>query len=361
MVRFVEKPSDVPTWVIKKHNFGRFIPNLFLDMLEIKEKVKPGAPLVPDSTYQGNAFTEEEPEPPLPEGGPAPEVEDTHKITLVVEDELESHTHDNGTRSDEEEDDYNNDEIEILNRFGDNSEEHHHEEEESHKYVTHESEEVMSAPEPIYIPPPTQSKVREEDDQEDVYAREVVEKRMLLEYFKENKIDYEETDSLRILREIKKAKEKNESRKGALTLNRALLGVLMWGSSEGLEWWDDSLKGFLQYQMKLMHLYDGVLEEFDDVEIAQMIMDLPPFAKLTLGVAGSSALFVGMKKFGIEDKLRTSKFMETIIPGYGKAIDSVTKASEEVKRENGEPLSQKPTRRKRRGPSLKPDEIRKMM
>ena len=159
MVRFVEKQSDVPTWVIKKHNFGKFIPNLFLDMLEIKEKVKPGAPLVPDSTYQGNAFTEEEPEAPLPEGGPKPEVEDTHKITLVVEDELESHTHDNGTRSDEEED-YNNDEIEILNRFGDNSEEHH--EEESHRYVQ-ESEEVMSAPdpEPVYIPPPpTQTKTQ---------------------------------------------------------------------------------------------------------------------------------------------------------------------------------------------------------
>lgn len=363
MVRFVEKQINEPTWVIKKPDFGKFIPNLHLEMLEIKSKVKPNAPLIPDSTYQGNAFTEPEPEVPLPDGGAMPDKVEP-KITFVVEDELESHSHvhgkhDDGTHSSDD-NDFTQDDLDIMDRFGATPEHKHEEEDEPEAYVIQEDDDVP-AHEHTYEEPQEESPV--EEDEEDRYAREIVEKRNLLKFMNKHNIAFEETDSLKILRELKNSYEEDElkekKKEQSLGVNKFLLGCCMWGASEGMERYDEELKGFLQYQMKLMPMYDGVLEEFDEIEIAELIMDLPPVAKLGLLTVCSSGAFVAMKKFGWEEKLRNSRFLETVVPGYGKFIDQTTKASEEVKRENGEPESKR--RRPRRGPSLSKDEIKKML
>lgn len=357
MVRFIEKSTDEPTWVIKKPNFGRFLPHLYLDMLEIKHKLKPNAPIIPDSTYQGDAFTAEEEELPPPAGGPQPEHEED-PVDLVVEEELESrsHVHDSGgTRSDEDGgQEYTAEELDVLDRFAETPPQRMTEPDASSEPQVH--------PTPRYIPVEEPHIQEHEDDsvedEEDRYARELVEKRRLMKYLNENNIEFSLTDSLRILRALKEDHESEQKKKGTLTVNRMLLGVLMWGGSEGMEWFDPTLQGYLDYQMKLMPMYEGVLEEFDEMEISDMIMDLPPSAKLAGGIAVSSALFVAMKKYNIEDKLKKSKFLETIIPGYGKAIDSMAQASREVKEDKGS--KPEAPRRKRRGPSIPADDIKKM-
>jgi len=354
MVRFVEKKTDEPTWVIKKGNFGRFIPNLHLDMLEIKQKLKPNAPIIPDSTYQGDAFTPEEPELPPPAGGPQPEVEE-ESAKLVVEDELESRSYvevSGGTRSDDEErPEYTAKEMEVLDRFAETPPQRMASPEAS-------SVEHIAHSEPRYIPTEEPMHVEESvEDEEDRYARELVEKRRLVEFLKEKDIEFSPDDSLRILRALKEDHEEQQRKKGALTVNRMVLGCMMWGCSEGMEWFDPTLQGYLDYQMKLMPMYEGVLEEFDDLEISDMIMDLPASAKLAGGIAVSSALFVAMKKYNIENKLRQSKFLETIIPGYGKAVDRMTQASRETK-QGSEPAAD--SRRRRRGPSVKAQDIKRM-
>lgn len=361
MVRFIEKTTDEPTWVVKKANFGRFLPHLYLDMLEIKHKLKPNAPIIPDSTYQGDAFTpEDEKEQPLPDGGPQPEKEDG-SVELVVEEELESRSYANdsgGTRSDEEEvPRYTDEELDVLDRFAETPPQRMASPDASSDVKTANST-------PRYIPVEEPAPEPEQDsveDEEDRYARELVEKRRLMEYLRENNIDFSLNDSLRILRALKEDHESMQKKKGTLTINRMILGVLMWGGSEGIEWFDPTLQGYLDYQMKLMPMYEGVLEEFDEMEISDMIMDLPPSAKLAGGIAVSSALFVAMKKYNIEDKLKKSKFLETIIPGYGNAIDSMARASREVKEEKGEERpAEKAPRRKRRGPSIPAEDIKKM-
>lgn len=355
MVRFVEEEAVEPTWAIKKPNFGRYIPNLFLDMIEIKRKLKPNAPLIPDSTYQGDAFTEPENFPP-PEGGPQPEVHEEEHINLVVEEELESQSHAqfDGTQSDDGPD-YTAEEMEVLDRFAETP---------PHRMDTPEAVSMEDVPSERYIPteiPMTTEEPEPEEDEEDRYARELVEKRVLISYLKKHNIEFSDTDSLKILRALKGAQEQEDKKSQCLTVNRMLLGFGMWMSSEGMEWMDPELQGYLQYQMKLMPMYDSVLQEFEDMEIAQIITDLPPSAKLASGVAISSGLFVAMKKYNIEEKLKNSKFLETLIPGYGQAIDNMTRASREVKEERGETAEDEaPKRRRRRGPSVKASEIPKM-
>lgn len=353
MVRFVEEQTDEPTWTLKPKNFGRFLPGLHLDMLELKHKLKPEAPIIPDSTYNGDAFTPQEENLPPPDGGALPKQE-VVETNFVIEEELESHSRSGadsgGTKSEDE--GMTAEEEEILNRFADTPQKMHAPDEESeshHEYVP--EQEHIPNPEPVREEP---SPVYEEDD-EDRYARELVEKRNTLKYLKEHNIEYEDTDSLKILRALKKAHEDEIKNGQALTLNRGILMFMMYGASEGIEWMDPTLKGYLEYQMKLMPMYDEILEEFEDTQIAEIIMSLPPSAKLAGGIGLSSALFVAMKKYNIEDKLAQSKFLETMIPGYGRVVDNITRASRETK----ENQQEEPKRRKR-GPSVPAEDIRKM-
>jgi len=359
MVRFVEEQTDEPTWTLKPKNFGRFLPGLHLDMLELKHKLKPEAPIIPDSTYNGDAFTPQEENHPLPDGGALPkqEVEETN---FIIEEELESHSKSaadsGGTKSDDE--GITAEEEEILNRFADTPQKMHAPDEESESPIEHVREHIQipshTEPESVREDP---SPVYEEDD-EDRYARELVEKRNTLKYLKENNIEFEDTDSLKILRALKNAHEEELNKGQTLTLNRGLLMLMMYGASEGVEWMDPTLKGYLEYQMKLMPMYDEILNEFEDTQFAEIIMSLPPSAKLAGGIGLSSALFVAMKKYDIEDKLAQSKFLETMIPGYGKVVDNITKASRETKEnQQEEPKEQK---RRKRGPSVPAEDIRKM-
>lgn len=361
MVRFVEKTTDEPTWVIKKPDFGRFLPHLYLDMLEIKHKLKPNAPVIPDSTYQGDAFTPEELVMPPPDGGPLPLDERKEETRLVVEDEMESQSHaemkeKGGTYSDEDEQPYTVEELDVLDRFAETPP--------NRVSTPSDVETANSTPRYIQTEEPDVQEQDSVEDEEDKYARELVEKRRLTEYLKENNVEFTEADSLKIMRALKEDHEFSLKKKGTLTVNKMVLGVMMWGASEGMEWMDPTLQGYLDYQMKLMPMYEGVLEEFDQMELTDMIMDLPPSAKLAGGIAVSSALFVAMKKYNIEDKLSKSKFLETIIPGYGNAIDNMTKASKETKTSNqgghgtGQEAGQ--PKKRRRGPSIPAKDIKKM-
>ena len=145
-------------------------------------------------------------------------------------------------------------------------------------------------------------------------------------------------------------KEKQEKKSGTVTLNKLLLSVLLYGTDSGLEWYDEKLNGYITYQMKLMPMYEKVLNKMDDTEISEIIFGLPPVVQLSLGIGLSTAGFIGMKKWDMEEKIKSTKFLETFIPGYSSAIDRMTEAAKpEVPREA-------PTTR-RRGPSMKAEDI----
>lgn len=327
MVRFVEKRIEEPTWILQPQTYG-FIPHLNLQMLEIPEKVKPNPPTIPDSTYQN--LTTEKIAPIPPEGGQKPQVvEKSSPVSSEKSVEISEHSEIDSNRK------------RIASRFTDSDDE--------------ESVDDMPEPEAEEV----EVSVHEPEDPETEYAKTEIEKRHLKRKFRELGIDFEETDTLEMLRMADKFyeddKTKRENKSGTVTTNKMLLSLLMLGADSGLEWYDNKLDGYLKYQMQLMPLYENVLHKMDDTEISEIIFGLPPAIQLTLGLGLSTAGFIGMKKWGLEDKIKHTKFLETVIPGYSNAIDAMTSAVKEDK-----PVEKPSEPSRKRGPSMKAEDIGKI-
>lgn len=331
MVRFVEKKIDEPTWISQPQKFG-FIPNLHLEMLEIKEKVKPNAPTIPDSTYSNMHIVEEK--VPEPTGGQKPLVEEMKSAS-------EKSVEDKGVT--ESQDSMNSEDVEVLEQFAESEEEPPEEEESVEKVIETVNEE---------------NEIEEEISENTQLAKNEVEKRFLRKKCRELNIEFEESDSLQTLRlsveMYEKDKQSQEVKSGSVTTNKMLLSLLFLASDSGLSWYDSKLDGYLSYQMKLMPHYEALFEKMDDTQIADFIFRLPPEAQLMIAVGLSSVGFVGIKKWGLEEKIKQTKFLEGFIPGYGKAIDAMSDAIRPEKPSESEPP------RSRRGPSVRAEDISRM-
>lgn len=327
MVRFVEKKIDEPTWISQPQKFG-FIPNLHLEMLEIKEKIKPNAPIIPDSTYSNMHIVEEK--APEPTGGQKPLIEEMKSVS-------EKSVEDKGVT--ESQDSINSEDAEILEQFA-------------------ESEEELSEEESKEIIVEAVEEIEEEISENTQLAKNEVEKRFLRKKCRELNIEFEESDSLQTLRlsvEMhEKDKQSQEVKSGSVTTNKMLLSLLFLASDGGLSWYDSKLDGYLSYQMKLMPHYEVLFSKMDDTQIADFIFRLPPEAQLMIAVGLSSVGFIGMKKWGLEEKIKNTKFLEGFIPGYGKAIDAMSEAIQPEK------PSEQEQPRSRRGPSVRAEDISRM-
>lgn len=325
MVRFVEKRIDEPTWISQPSKFG-FIPNLHLEMLENKEKLKPNAPIIPDSTYQNMHIIEEKIAEPI--GGQKPKIEE---MKSVSEEEK-------GTESADSVE-FNSDEEAIRNQFAE-SEEVSEQASEEEVQETHTIETVEEEP---------------EASEETKEAKNKVERRHLIKKCREHNIDFEETDSLQTLRmsyDLYLAdKQKTETHSGSVTVNKFFLSLLFMGGDAGISWYDKKLEGFGEYQMKLMPMYEQIIEKMDDTQIAELIFSLPPALQLTIAVGLSSAGYVAMKKWDLGEKIQNMKIFEAFVPGTAKAIDAMTQAAT---------AESQPAPRSRRGPTVRAEDIDKM-
>jgi hypothetical protein len=364
--KFIKKPLSDGAWKDIPPNFG-IIKGLHLEYLEFPNKIKKNAPIIPEPVYSGKADDEQvKPAPPPSSGGKK------DKVPSKSEDK-------EGTSSNEQDDDDDDEEetlssvnqpdekeLNFMDEFGatpQKKENHEMEwEEEPHK-------EMSSTPEkkalPKYVPVPKVEEHEEEKelDPTELYIREQVELRTNINDLKrlhEKGIDigseYEKLNGidLQLSRILLETAKKSVSHKKSIDMNKFGLMGTFFAIDKGAGMMTDKMKGYFQYQMDIIHVYDDILEEMGETQINAILQDLDPTVKLVgLGAATTVGFYLLQNYIG-EDKVKGAKLIQQFFPKQAKIIEEVTNAS---KKQKDEKVSAK---KKRRGPSYAAEDINKL-
>ena len=342
------KPKQNPNeWQDIKPNFG-IIKGLHLEFLEFAHKIKKNAPLIPEPQYSGKAFDDpkEESNPPPPSSMTPQPVKSAHQ-SPVLPKSLSS--------SSSSSDDYEEDK-DFLDKFGATPDKQNVKK--SSKYIPVPEPEIQEEEEePL---PKTKTPAKEIDPTE-AYIQEEVERRSNIIALKKAKLagldvgNIEDDMDLQTTRILRKTADGQASHNKSVSMNRfALMGIFL-GVDQGFNIFTDKMKGYFQYQMDVMHIYDDYLDAIGESSINAYLQGLDP----TLQLAGMICLTTGgfyiFQNFVGEDKVKGAKLIKSFFPAQAQTIDDITNASKKVKEEKKQSEAEPP--KKRRGPSYKAEDI----
>jgi hypothetical protein len=357
--KFIKKPLSDGAWKDIPPNFG-IIKGLHLEYLEFPNKIKKNAPIIPEPTYSGKA-NDEQFKPPPPLGDKKVASKEASK------EESKEGTSSNDYEEEEEEETLASDEpdekeLNFMDEFGATPQK-------KENIETEWEEEATPAPEkkvlPKYVPvPKVEEQVEEKEmDPTEIYIREQVELRtnindlkrlhekgidIGIEYDKLNGID------LQLSRILLETAKKSVSHKKSIDMNKYGLMGVFFAIDKGSSIMTDKMKGYFQYQMDIMHVYDDLLEEIGETPLNAMIQDLDPTVKLAGLTAATSAGFYLLQNYVGEDKVKGAKLIQQFFPKQAKIIEDVTNASKKQKDQKAS------VKKKRRGPSYAAEDINKL-
>lgn len=387
--KFVTRPNPEGTFKDIQPNFG-IIKGLHLDYLEFASKIKKGAPIIPEPTFSGK-LDEPKSHTPRPAIGTSIVVSQDDKkseksrskessrsrsresVQEVKPDKEASHSEDPyGTSSssvDTEED-------EFFNKFGntpakksptyketpvaksEKSEEHSEEKKKRRKY--------MEIPKPVEpeLPPPEEPEPVQLTEEEQ-FIRDEIERRTNIVALRKAKV-YKQLDlgdipddmDLQTTRILKATTDKQLSIESSISMNRfALVGLFM-GIDKGCEMFTDKMKGYFQYQMEIINVYDSYLEAIGETNLTLMFQQLDPSVQLGGVVSLTTAGFFLFQNFIGEDKVKGAKLIQSLFPGKSKIIEEMTEASKKVKEDKQQ--TEQPQKKKRRGPTFTAGDVNNM-
>ena len=399
--RFKMKPLPNGSWDDIAPNFG-MIKGLHLEYLEFGHKIKKNAPIIQEPTYSGKAFdepkTSQKPPPPASDTGvPSKEPEKESKKskssshsseTLRSEDDYSY----SDESKDESKDEENSKDKNFLAKFGAtpvasrsqtsshvtpmatpkrSKEERSSRKEEKERRSSRKDEKI-----PKYInveeakTDTVHAQIIEEEKEEDpqeTYIREEVERRMNIAALKKAKAagieigdNIDDDMDLQTTRIIRKTTDAQVSHNKSVSMNRfALMGIFL-GVDQGFNFITDKMKGYFQYQMDIMHIYDEYLEAIGENSINTYLQSLDPSIQLIGMIGLTTGGFYIFQNFVGEDKVKGAKLIASFFPGQAKVIDEITNASKkakEDKKQDKEEQSGNEKPKKRRGPSYRPEDI----
>lgn len=361
--KFIKKPLSEGAWKDIPPNFG-IIKGLHLEYLEFPNKIKKNAPIIPEPTYSGKV-NDEQFKPPPPTLGKASSKQES-KESSKEESKEGTSSNDYEEEEDEEEgsDEPDEKELNFMDEFGATPQKKENIEVEWEE----EPKENIPVPEkkaPKYVPVPKVEEQEEEKelDPTELYIREQVELRtnindlkklhqkgidIGIEYDKLNGID------LQLSRILLETAKKSVSQKKSIDMNKYGLMGVFFAIDKGSSIMTDKMKGYFQYQMDIMHVYDDLLEEIGETPLNAIIQDLDPTVKLAGLTAATSVGFYLLQNYVGEDKVKGAKLIQQFFPKQAKIIEEVTNASKKQKDEKAS------VKKKRRGPSYAAEDINKM-
>ena len=351
------------SWIDQQPRFGT-IKGLHLKMLEFEEKIKKDAQLIPDPMYTGDAFRSESEDteivtPHSPDFGPSPLIVDEASSEIFQE---ELHTGDVTRSSDDDTQEMDLEEMAFADQFGQSAdssslklaEKEATSKPTSSKYVRLPTEPLKPAP-----PPPKKEKTDEEK-----YIEEEVERRTLinaLRKMKQSGLILEDIDSDMSLTQaqmLMTIAKQEQSEQRSISINKCALVAGFFGIDKAAGLFTDTMEGYLQFQEDIMHVYDPLLEEIGETDVTVAMQNIDPSLKLVGAIVASSVAFYASKNTGIDQRQATN-LIQVLFPKSKGMIAAMTNASERLKKEDASEESVKPKRKKkrRRGPSFKPDDI----
>jgi len=348
------------SWEDIKPNFG-ILKGLHLEFLEFAHKIKKNAPLIPEPQYSGKAFDEpKDATPPPPPAGVQLPVREQSPQRSVERSASKSASSSSTASSDEYEE--GSDHKDFMDKFGATPEKQSgHKKtlviEKPPKYIHVEEEHTKQSIDPIE----PEKKVVEEDPTE-IYIREEVERRSNIVALKKAKLagidvgEIEDDMDLQTTRILRKTTDSQVSHSKSVSMNRfALMGIFL-GVDQGFGMMTDKMKGYFQYQMDIMHIYDEYLDAIGESSLTTYLQQLDPSVQLIGMICLTSGGFYLFQNFVGEDKIKGAKLIKSFFPGQAQVIDDITNASKKVKEDKKADEPEK-TVKKRRGPSFKPEDI----
>lgn len=374
--KFVKQPLTESSWKDIPPNFG-IIKGLHLELLEFPHKIKKNAPIIPDPTYSGKAFDDPEPVHPPPDSGPAPDCSPNSEDNVFKSAADESEIHErsiSGTGSSEEDDIFGADEIDFLDTFGATPEKKNRdpikweveEEKEERKEEKRERVPKFVNLEQPHVQQQSQQQEEEKDEDEDptdIYIREEVERLSNIKDLRKmasKGIDIggelSDTMDLQTTKIRLQTAKKQVSTEKSISMNKfGLMGTFL-AIDQGAAVMTDSMRGYFQYQMEIIDIYDDLLEEIGETQLNAIIQDFDPTIKLGGLLTLTTAGFWVFQNYVAEDKVKGAKLLKQFLsPNQAKVLDDMTTASKKQKEEN---KKDEPTpKKKRRGPSFKANDI----
>lgn len=331
------KPNPNGSWKDIKPNFG-IIRGLHLDYLEFPEKIKKSAPTIAEPTFSGKV-QEDTPAPPPPATQQQPE---------VVEEEIYIKSTKNSPEKEGEYEESQDDEL--LNKFG-----------ESPKASVQKLKETDVKKIPKFIQIPTE-KEKEPDPNEQIIKDEVERRQNIIALKKAKRAGIEIADEitddmdLQTTRILRQTCDKQMAHNSSVSMNKFALAGGLFGLDQFFQIIaPQKMKGYWEYQMDIIHIYDDYLEEIGETPINAFFQDLDPSIKLGGMITTSTAAYFILQNFVGEDKLKGAKLIKSFFPKQASVIDEITDASKKQKNEKTE----KPAK-KRRGPTFKAEDVNVM-
>lgn len=372
--KFVKQPLPDSSWKDIPPNFG-IIKGLHLEYLEFPHKIKNNAPNIPDPTYSGKAYDDPAPSHPPPDSGPAPDADSGEELFSRAEDsEVYERSHSGATKSSDDEDVFGADELDFLDTFGatpdkKNREPVDWEVEEDEKPSKEKEKERSEQPRiPKFVnvaPPQPEQEEEEEEDPTDVYIREEVDRISNIKDLRKlasKGVDVggEVTDDMDLqTTRIRLASAKKQvSTEKSISMNKfGLMGTFL-AIDQGAGMMTDSMKGYFQYQMDIIDIYDDLLEEIGETQINAIIQEFDPTLKLGGMVALTTAGYWVFQNYVGEDKVKGAKLLKQFLTAnQAKVLDEMTTASRKQKEQKGQENEDTKKKKKRRGPSYTADDV----
>lgn len=370
--KFVKQPLPESSWKDIPPNFG-IIKGLHLELLEFPHKIKSNAPNIPDPTYSGKAYDDPEPVQPPPDSGPKPDVDSEDELFHGSIEESETHerSHSGVTNSSDDEDVFGADELDFLDTFGATPEKKNREPVNWEVEDEHVNKEEPRA-EPPKIPkfvnvdaPPAPVEEEKEEDPTEIYIREEVERLSNIKDLRKlaaKNIDVggeiDDGMDLQTTRIRLTTAKKQVSTERSISMNKfGLMGTFL-AIDQGAAMMTDSMKGYFQYEMDIIDIYDELLEEIGETQLNAIIQEFDPTLKLGGLVALTTAGFWVFQNYVAEDKVKGAKLLKQFLTaGQAKVLDEMTTASKKQKEQKESPAKKKS---KRRGPSFTADDVNAM-
>jgi hypothetical protein len=351
---FKPKPNTTP-WQDTKPNFG-IIKGLHLEFLEFAHKIKKNAPLIPEPQYSGKAFDDPKDvaSPPPPSSQSPQPIKSNHQSPSLPKSISPSASSSSSSDGEYEED------KDFLDKFGTTPDKQSNKK--SSKYIPVSKPEIQEDEDEPETLPQTKTPQPKEKDPTETYIEEEVERRSNIIALKKAKLagldvgNIEDDMDLQTTRILRKTADGQASHNKSVSMNRfALMGIFL-GVDQGFNIFTDKMKGYFQYQMDVMHIYDDYLDAIGESSINAYLQSLDP----TLQLAGMICLTTGgfyiFQNFVGEDKVKGAKLIKSFFPAQAQTIDDITNASKKVKEEKKQTEATEAPK-KRRGPSYKAEDI----
>jgi hypothetical protein len=344
--KFKVVPNPNGTFKDIQPNFG-IIKGLHLEYLEFPSKIKAKAPTIPEPSYSGK-IEEEVSKPPPPVTGTAQfvkvSVKESHSLKktpqLSEEDIIDEY---------EEEDD--TEAKEFYSKFASDTP--------TPKASATEKKKEEKAPKFVQIP---EVVIEEpEIDPQEQQIKDEVERRININALKKakaaGKIPDEITDDmdLQTTRILRATIDKERLLEESISMNKFGLMGLFFATDMAAGYMTEKMKGYFDFQMKIMDTYDPYLEAIGETSFSWYWQQLDPSLQLGGVVVLSSGAFFLLQNYIGEDKVRSARLLQTFFPGKADAIEKVAQASAEIKKEKASQA-----KKKRRGPSYSAAEVNNM-